>query len=111
MCYALIFLALVNHLDAPRMYQNGYFNTLEECETAMVQQSKKLFPDDKFIFKDTSKGLMGFYSDQKGDHTYYQCIDASVDREIVCKNSLLGAYDDCDCAKLLHDKSPFKQIK
>ena len=111
MCYALIFLALVNQLDAPRMYQNGYFNTVEECESTMVQQSKKLFPNDEFIFKDTSNGLMGFFNDQRGDQTFYQCINAFIDHKIVCEKSLLGSYDNCDCGKLLHDSNPLKQLK
>ena len=37
----------------------------------MAEQSKKLFPNDEFIFKDTSKGLMGFYSDQEVDQFMY----------------------------------------
>jgi len=111
MCYALMFLALVNQLDAPRMYQNGYFNTVEECESAMVQQSKKLFPNDEFIFKDTSKGLMGFYSDQKGDQTYYQCINAEINHEFVCNKGVLGNYKDCDCKQLMDETNVFKQMQ
>lgn len=110
MCYTLMFLALVNQLDAPRMYQSGYFNTVEECESAMVQQSNKLFPNDEFIFKETSKGLIGFYSDQKGDRTYYQCIAAAINYEVVCEKGLLGNYDNCDCGKLLHDDNVYKRL-
>ena len=111
MCYTLMFLALVNQLDAPRMYQNGYFNTVEECESAMVQQSKKLFPNDEFIFKSTSKGLMGFYRDQKGNHTYYQCVIAGITHEVICDKGVLGNYKDCDCTQLMDETNVFKQMQ
>ena len=90
------------------MYQNGYFDTREECETAMVQLSQKLFPNDEFIFKNTSNGLMGFYSDQSSK-TFYQCINAVMNHESICEKGLLGNYDDCDCGKLTSETNPLKQ--
>jgi hypothetical protein len=101
-CYTAIFLALIHQFDAPRTYiQEGFFNSQEECESALVLSARRNKLD--LEFRETSEGLVGFFSDSDGS-TYYQCTSVNMPPEPLCEQGLLdkffGTFSSCDCSKL-----------
>ena len=102
-----VFLALINHFDAPRTYiQEGFFNSQEECESVLVLSATKNKLD--LEFRETSEGLVGFFSDSDGS-TYYQCTSVLMPPETLCEQGLIdkvfGTFGACDCSRLNQKKA------
>lgn len=101
-CYTAVFFALLNQFDAPRSYiQEGFFNSQEECESGLVLSAVKRGLN--LEFKQTSEGLVGFFSDSDGNH-FFQCSSVLMPSAVLCEQDLidraLGTFDACDCTKL-----------
>lgn len=106
LCFSLVFLAMMPHLDAPRIYMTeGFFDDQESCEVQLIKSAKTLDPG--FTFKQGENGITGFNSDG-GGNTYYQCVSFYPNPEAICGQSVLdktfGVFGNCDCTKL----SPLK---
>lgn len=97
MCYALVFLGMVQWMDAPRTYIRSFHNSRVACEAHLLKEVRTLKGTPKFSHFDNE---MTVVLKTKGEWSYGQCSLTPINNRAICEKGILGDTGDCDCEKL-----------